>query len=84
MSCQKHEEKEVSGHGDVSDSKEEEIRHLAERRRSQEATKITLHSIPMRVIKEYEIMEPSTYSCVDAHVHVLNSKMPFGILLLHL
>ena len=28
MLCQKDEENEVSGHGVVSDSKEEEIRHL--------------------------------------------------------
>ena len=50
MSCQKDEEKQVS------DSKEKEIGTLG-RRRSSAATKLTLHSIPMRVIKEDNILE---------------------------
>ena len=54
MSCQKDEEKEVSRHGVVSDSKEEKIRHLG---KEEEFSSHKNHPafVPMRVIKEDHI-----------------------------
>ena len=50
--------------------KEEEIRHIG--RRSSVATKITLHSILMKVILKANILEPtcSTYWWIGVHVYM--------------